>query len=197
MPSKYPINESTFPSIPISNELRETYDALRVASIGNNRSSGMKISHRDKLIDQLYLDLQNMRSELLEASAGKLQALQRMDKLIQQIEEDAKAWERLESVGDDFTSAIDQYRRGVGKFSGGRPIQALIGACYRFLTTWKSIKKLRLDREQQLTHSVDPQLSQTVERGDQAGRDGDSTTDGQPRQRVGTSTVDAEPGSIY
>nr|WP_115093535.1 hypothetical protein [Synechococcus sp. UW106] len=157
----------------------------------------MKISHRDKLIDQLYLDLQNMRSELLEASAGKLQALQRMDKLIQQIEEDAKAWERLESVGDDFTSAIDQYRRGVGKFSGGRPIQALIGACYRFLTTWKSIKKLRLDREQQLTHSVDPQLSQTVERGDQAGRDGDSTTDGQPRQRVGTSTVDAEPGSIY
>ena len=172
---KYPINESSFPSIPSSSNLRENYDALRVASIGNNRSSGMKLAHRDKLIDQLYLDLRVMRTQLREAGEGKLQALVRMDQLIMQIEEDAKAWERLESVGDEFSTAIDQYRRGVGRYQGGRPIQALIGACYRFLTTWRSIKKLRIQREQ-LNSSIDPQLSSAASGGDQTGRAENSTS---------------------
>ena len=195
MPNKYPINESSFPSVPKPNELRETYDALRVASIGNNISSGLKLSHRDKLIDQLYFDLRNMRTQLREASEGKLLALQRMDQLIAQIEEDAKAWERLEIVGDDFTSAIDQYRRGLGKFSGGRPIQALIGACYRFLTTWRTIKKLRTYREQNLNDSIDSQISAEAEGGDQARRDGNSSSDGHIGSRLIQGSSNPRQGS--
>lgn len=188
MASKHPINESTFPSIPAPAKLRETYDALRVASIGNNISSGLKISHRDKLIDQLYVDLREMRGKLKEASQGKLEALQRMDELIAQIESDAKIWEQLEVAGDDLTAGIDLYRRGIGPFAGGRPISALIGACYRFLTLWRSTKILRQQRNEQTVNlQLNSANSTPTEARDSGGCDGDSTSNGRAGSGDGQS----------
>ena len=187
MPVKYSITERAFPSYPAAKELRSTYDRLRYCAVGNNRSAGLQLANRDRLIDQLHKQLSAMRLQLREASQGELAALQRIDVLISQIEEDAKVWELMETAGDDLSSGIWFYKNGKRNFSGGSPISRLVGACYRFVTAWRTAKDLRKQRNDGiLLNELDSPSGQAAEGGDQAERDAARPSAGQP----GSGTLD-------
>ena len=138
------------------------------------------------------ISLREIAGEKIKVNDLTESAIYKLRKHVEQVDDGN---EDDEIVGDDFTSAIDQYRRGLGKFSGGRPVQALIGACYRFLTTWRTIKKLRTYREQNLNDSVDPQISAEAEGGDQARRAANSASDGQLGPRFIQGSSNPQQGS--
>ena len=134
---KNPINESTHPSNPTSQVLRNAFLSLREDAISNNRSAAQQWRRLNEQLEQIRADLQ-------DENVAKGQKLERMDVLIQSIRASIAAddadWEAAEAAADALKTKDDNFKLWAN-------LRNYINAVRTFLSSFQSIKERRDERK--------------------------------------------------